>query len=52
MLTLQKLKMIFMNHGIVSEKMGGENLVVEVSAKSKLGIDNLIDCIHLQSGIT
>ena len=22
---------------------------VEVSAKSKLGIDNLVDCIHLQS---
>ena len=34
-----------MNHGIVSEKMGGENLVVEVSA-TKLGIDNLIDRIH------
>ena len=46
---ITKVENDLMNHGIVSEKMGGENLVVEVSAKSKLGIDNLIDCIHLQS---
>ena len=46
---ITKVENDLMNHGIVSEKMGGENLVVEVSAKSKLGIDNLIECIHLQS---
>ena len=46
---ITKVENDLMNYGIVSEKMGGENLVVEVSAKSKLGIDNLIDCIHLQS---
>ena len=38
---ITKVENDLMNHGIVSEKMGGENLVVEVSAvKSKLGIDN------------
>ena len=44
-----KVENDLMNHGILSEKMGGENLIVEVSAKSKAGIDNLIDSIHLQS---
>lgn len=46
---IAKVENDLMNHGIVSEKMGGENLVVEVSAKSKKGIENLIDSIHLQS---
>ena len=46
---ITKVENDLMNHGIVSEKMGGENLIVEVSAKSKQGIDNLIDCILLQS---
>ena len=44
-----KVETDLMNHGIVSERMGGENLVVEVSAKTKSGIDQLMDSIHLQS---
>ncbi len=44
-----KVEADLMNYGIVSEKMGGESLLVEVSAKNKLGIDQLMESIHLQS---
>ena len=38
-----------MKHEIISEKMGGQNVFVKVSAKTKTGIDDLLDSIILQS---
>jgi translation initiation factor IF-2 len=35
--------------GIISEKWGGENIFVEVSAKQKIGIDELLELILLQA---
>ena len=40
-----------MKHEIISEKMGGQNVFVNVSAKTKTGIDDLLDSIILQSEI-
>jgi translation initiation factor IF-2 len=40
-----------MKHEIISEKMGGENAFVNVSAKTKEGLDNLLDAILLQAEI-
>ena len=44
-----KVESDLMSHGIVSEKMGGEILMVELSAKTKVGIDKLMEAITLQS---
>ena len=44
-----KVESDLMNHGIVSEKMGGDVLMVEVSAKTKVGLDKLMEAITLQS---
>ena len=44
-----KVEADLMSHGIVSEKMGGEILMVELSAKTKVGIDRLMEAITLQS---
>ena len=35
--------------GIISEEWGGQNIFVEVSAKKRLGIENLLEMILLQS---
>jgi translation initiation factor IF-2 len=40
-----------MQHEIISEKMGGQNVFVNVSAKTKEGIESLLDAILLQSEI-
>lgn len=37
------------DHGLVSEKWGGDTITVEVSALQKLGIDDLLDMILLVS---
>ena len=44
-----KVESDLMNHGIVSEKMGGDVLMIEVSAKTKVGLDKLMEAITLQS---
>ncbi len=44
-----KVESDLMTHGIISEKMGGEILLVEVSAKTKVGLDKLMEAITLQS---
>ncbi|MCL2632862.1 MAG: translation initiation factor IF-2 [Coriobacteriia bacterium] len=36
-------------HGIISETWGGQNLFVEVSAREKIGIDELLETILLQA---
>ena len=47
----QKVESDLLSHEIVSEKMGGDTVLIEVSAKNKIGIDDLIDAILLQSEI-
>lgn len=48
---LERLKTDLSAHGILSEDWGGENIFVEISAKKKLGIDNLLEAILLQAEI-
>ena len=45
----KKIESDLLGHEIISEKMGGETVFVEVSAKNKIGLDELIDAILLQS---
>ncbi|MCA0314007.1 MAG: translation initiation factor IF-2 [Candidatus Melainabacteria bacterium] len=40
-----------MNHNLVSEKYGGDTVTVEVSAKKRTGLDNLLEMILLVSDI-
>ena len=47
----QKVEADLLSHEIISEKMGGENVFVSVSAKNKTGIDDLIEAILLQAEI-
>ena len=47
----QKVENDLMKHEIISEKMGGENVFVNVSAKTKKGLDELLDAIQLQAEI-
>ena len=47
----QKVEADLMKHEIISESMGGQNVFVMVSAKTKEGIDDLLDSILLQSEI-
>ena len=47
----QKVENDLMKHEIISEKMGGENVFVNVSAKTKEGLDQLLDAIQLQAEI-
>ncbi len=47
----QKIEADLMGHEIISEKMGGENVFVEVSAKNKVGLDDLVDSILLQAEV-
>jgi translation initiation factor IF-2 len=47
----QRVKTDLLQHSLVVEDMGGETLAVEVSAKTKIGLDRLIEAIHLQAEI-
>ncbi len=47
----QKVESDLMSHEIISESMGGQNVFVNVSAKTKEGIDSLLDSILLQAEI-
>ncbi len=47
----EKVESDLMKHEIISENMGGQNVFVKVSAKTKTGIDDLLDSIILQSEI-
>jgi len=47
----QKVEADLMKHEIINENMGGQNVFVNVSAKTKDGIDDLLDAILLQSEI-
>ncbi|GBD98549.1 translation initiation factor IF-2 [bacterium BMS3Abin07] len=45
----QKIRTELSEYGIVPEDWGGENIMVEVSAKQKTGIDELLEMILLQA---
>jgi translation initiation factor IF-2 len=47
----QRVKNELMQHSIISEEVGGENLFVEVSAKTGQGVDALLDSILLQAEV-
>ena len=38
-----------MQHDIIAEKYGGENIICNISAKKKIGIDDLLEAIILQA---
>ncbi|MDH4225556.1 MAG: translation initiation factor IF-2, partial [Deltaproteobacteria bacterium] len=45
----QRIKTQLMEHGLLSEDLGGDTVYVPVSAKSGEGIPQLLEMIHLQS---
>ncbi len=40
-----------MEHGLISEQLGGDTMFIKVSAKTKQGIDELLDMISLQAEV-
>ncbi|VFP85988.1 Translation initiation factor IF-2, isoform beta [Buchnera aphidicola (Cinara pseudotaxifoliae)] len=46
---IDKIKKELMKYSIISEELGGDNIFVLVSAKTGLGIDNLLSAILLQA---
>ena len=46
-----KVKNELSAYGIVSEEWGGQSIFVEVSAKKRIGIENLLEMILLQSDV-
>ena len=47
----QKVESDLLSHEVISEKMGGDSVFINVSAKNKTGLDDLIDAILLQAEI-
>ncbi len=48
---LQRVKNALMGHGLVDEALGGETIMVPVSAKTGQGLDQLLEMIALQSEV-
>jgi translation initiation factor IF-2 len=47
----QKIEQELLEHNLVSEQLGGDTILVPVSAKSGEGIDNLLEMILLQAEV-
>ncbi len=47
----QKVKIGFTEHSLISEDMGGDVVFVEVSSKSKMGIEELLEAVILQAEV-
>ncbi len=47
----QKVRNELSEHGIIPEEWGGQNIFVEVSAKKRIGIENLLEMILLQAEV-
>ncbi len=45
------VKQDLMQHGVVVEEFGGDVLCAEISAKKGLGIDKLLELVHLQAEV-
>ncbi|NIH16575.1 MAG: translation initiation factor IF-2 [Buchnera aphidicola (Periphyllus lyropictus)] len=50
-INIEKIKNVLMKYNILSEKLGGENIFVNISVKLNKGIDNLLKNILLQSEV-
>ncbi len=48
---ITKVRNELSQHGVVSEEWGGQNIFVEVSAKKKIGIEQLLEMILLQAEV-
>lgn len=48
---VMKVRNELAKHGIIPEEWGGQNIVVEVSAKQRKGIEHLLEMILLQSEV-
>jgi translation initiation factor IF-2 len=48
---LDKVRTELAEHAILSEEWGGTNIFAEISAKQRIGIDNLLELILLQADI-
>ncbi|CAN7974580.1 unnamed protein product, partial [Ixodes persulcatus] len=46
---VQTVKSAMLVHGLIPEEMGGDTMVVEVSARNKIGMDKLEEAILLQA---
>ena len=46
-----RVKNALSEHGLISEAWGGDTIMVEVSAKEKMGLDTLLEMILLQSEV-
>ena len=47
----KKLKINFLEHELIAEDLSGDTLMVEISAKTKLNLEKLLEAIILQSEI-
>ncbi|MRR17309.1 MAG: translation initiation factor IF-2 [Deltaproteobacteria bacterium] len=47
----EKIKQALTEHGLLSEQWGGETIFSEVSAKKKIGIEELLEMILLQADV-
>ncbi len=47
----EKVKQGLSEHGLISEAWGGDTIFVEVSAKEKMGLDQLLEMILLQAEV-
>ena len=47
----QKIKNQLLEHELISEDLSGDTLMVEISAKTKLNLDKLVESINLQAEI-
>ena len=47
----ERIKQQLTEHGLVSEEWGGETICVPVSAKTKMGLDNLLEMVLLQADV-
>ncbi len=47
----EKIKQSLTEHGLLSEQWGGETIFCEVSAKKKIGIEELLEMILLQADV-
>ncbi|MDC0456541.1 translation initiation factor IF-2 [Alphaproteobacteria bacterium] len=45
----QKVRTELLQHELIPEEMGGEIQCIDVSAKTKLGLDNLLEALELQA---
>jgi translation initiation factor IF-2 len=48
---IDRVKQELSEHGLIPEEWGGETIFAEVSAKKKIGIENLLELILLQADI-